>query len=89
MLHETDLAALFLGDLIVDMRRRGWTVITADEAFSDPINTAMPDVPYAYGTLIGSMAWEQGIDPPLSPMWMGTGTMTYLFQRSVLKDTAQ
>ncbi len=89
LLHETDLAALFLGDLIVEMRRRGWTVITADEAFADPISTAMPDVPYAYGTLIGSMAWEQGIDPPLSPMWMGTGTMTYLFQRSVLKDTAQ
>ncbi len=86
LLHETDLAALFLGDLVAEMRRRGWTIIDVDEAYADPINSAMPDVPYAYGTLIGSMAWEQDIAPPLSPTWMGTGTMTHLFETRVVKD---
>ncbi|MGB3738573.1 MAG: polysaccharide deacetylase family protein [Pontixanthobacter sp.] len=86
LLHETDLAALFLGDLVAEMRRRGWTIITADEAYEDPMNIAMPDVPYAYGTLIGSMAWEADIPPPLSPTWMGTGTMTHLFETRVVKD---
>ena len=86
LLHETDLAALFIGDLVDEMRRRGWTIISADEAFADPINIAMPDVPYASGTLIGSMAWEKNIQPPLSPYWIGTSTQNFLFARGVVKD---
>ena len=86
LLHETDLAALFLPDLVAEMRRRGWTIITADQAYADPMKTAMPDVPYAYGTLIGALAWERDIASPLSPTWMGTGTMTHLFEQHVVKE---
>lgn len=86
LLHETDLAALFLVDLVRELRRDGWTIISADEAFADPINQAMPDVPYSSGTLTGSMAWEKGIDPPLSPIWMSTAMMSWAFDRSVIKD---
>lgn len=91
LLHETDLAALFLVDLVAELRRDGWTIITADEAFADPINQAMPDVSYSSGTLIGSMAWEKGIDPPLSTIWMSTAMMSWAFERSVIKqaDTGQ
>lgn len=85
LLHETDLAALFLVDLVRELRRDGWTIISADEAFADPIHQAMPDVPYSSGTLIGSMAWEKGIDPPLSPIWMSTEMMSWVFERSVIK----
>ena len=56
------------------------------EAFADPINAAMPDVPYAYGTLIGSMAWEKNIDPPLSPLWISESVATLLFRQRVLKE---
>ncbi|MFC4292641.1 polysaccharide deacetylase family protein [Sphingorhabdus arenilitoris] len=86
LLHETDLAALFLPDLIAEMKRRGWAIISADEAFADPINKAMPDVPFAAGTLTGSMAWERDIAPPLSPLWMTVGVQKYLFEKQVLKD---
>ncbi|MEP2734954.1 MAG: polysaccharide deacetylase family protein [Erythrobacter sp.] len=86
LLHETDLAALFIEDFVAEAKRRGWTIITADEAFADPINTAMPDVPYSSGTLIGSMAWERDIDPPLSPVWMGTNAMNAVFERRVAKS---
>jgi peptidoglycan/xylan/chitin deacetylase (PgdA/CDA1 family) len=85
LLHETDLAALFLVDLVRELRRDGWTIISADEAFADPIREATPDVPYSSGTLIGSMAWEKGIDPPLSPIWMSTEMMSWAFERSVIK----
>ncbi|WP_230079954.1 polysaccharide deacetylase family protein [Alteripontixanthobacter maritimus] len=88
LLHETDLAAMFIGDLVTELRREGWTIITADEAFADPINTAMPDVPYSYGTLIGSMAWEQDIQPPFSPIWMSTDMASRIFERQVIKAQA-
>lgn len=85
LLHETDLAALFLPDLIAEMRKQGWQIISADEAYADPIATAQPDVPYAWGTLTGSMAWEKDVPAPLSPIWMSTGMMTYLFEARVIK----
>ena len=86
LMHETDLAALFLPDLIAEMRKHGWEIITADEAFADPINSAQPDVPYAWGTLTGAMAWEKDIEPPSWPIWMTTGMMTNLFETRVIKD---
>ncbi|MEW4449061.1 polysaccharide deacetylase family protein [Qipengyuania sp. JC766] len=85
LMHETDLAALYLPDLIAEMRKQGWTIIPVDEAYRDPISTAQPDVPYAWGTLTGSMAWEKDVPPPLSPDWMSTGMMTYLFETRVTK----
>jgi peptidoglycan-N-acetylglucosamine deacetylase len=86
LLHETDLAAMFIGDLVAELRLNGWTIISADEAFADPISKAMPDVDYSWGTLTGSMAWEKRIEPPLSPVWMTTGMMTYLFDKRVIKN---
>lgn len=87
LLHETDLAALFLVDLVAELRRDGWTIITADEAFADPeLRDAMPDVPYSWGTLTGAMAWEKDIDPPLSPIWMGTSMVSWLFETRVVKQ---
>lgn len=86
LMHETDLAALFLPDLIAEMRKQGWEIVTADEAFADAINQAEPDVPYAWGTLTGAMAWEKDVEPPLSPMWMSTSMMTHLFETRVIKS---
>ena len=90
LLHETDLAAMFIGDLAAELRRNGWTIITADEAFADPISRAMPDVPYAAGTLIGTMAWEKGIEPPVWPILITTSVADFMFeQRVVKKDVPQ
>lgn len=88
LLHETDLAALYIEDLVTELRSRGWTIITADEAYRDPLGKAFPDVPWAGGTLTGAMAWEKNIDPPLSPLWISESVATHLFQRRVLKETA-
>ncbi|QDH33952.1 polysaccharide deacetylase family protein [Porphyrobacter sp. YT40] len=85
LLHETDLAALFIGDLVAELRKDGWTIITADEAYADAeLAAAMPDVPYTSGTLTGMMAWERDIQPPLAPLWMGTEMMSWLFETKVL-----
>lgn len=84
LLHETDLAALFIADLVAELRAAGWEIVTADEAFADPIHTAMPDVPYAYGTLVGSIAWERDVKPPLSPIWMTRWMMDRVFETRVV-----
>jgi peptidoglycan/xylan/chitin deacetylase (PgdA/CDA1 family) len=86
LLHETDLAALFIGDLVDELRRHGWTIISADEAFADPIAAFEPDVPFAAGTLTGSIAWQNDVKPPLWPIWMGPALISFQFERRVLKE---
>lgn len=64
LLHESDLAALFIGDLAAGLRAAGWTIVTADEAYADPLSAAIPDVPSAQGTLTEALAWEKGLPEP-------------------------
>ena len=84
LLHETDIAALFIGDLIAELKRHGWKIITADEAFADPIRRLEPNVPYSGGTITGSVAWQNNIKPPLWPIWMSTGLVQFLFDQRVI-----
>jgi peptidoglycan-N-acetylglucosamine deacetylase len=64
VLHETDLAALYIADLVRALRADGWEIVTADEAYSDPISLLTPVVPSANGTLVELAAWEKGIPEP-------------------------
>jgi peptidoglycan/xylan/chitin deacetylase (PgdA/CDA1 family) len=64
LLHETDIAALFIGDLIDALRKDGWEIITPDQAYIDPIYESLPDVPWTNGTLTEQMAWEKKLPPP-------------------------
>ncbi|MCF6317934.1 MAG: polysaccharide deacetylase family protein [Proteobacteria bacterium] len=38
LLHEMDISALFIGDLVDELRKKGWKIITTDEAYTDPIS---------------------------------------------------
>jgi peptidoglycan/xylan/chitin deacetylase (PgdA/CDA1 family) len=87
LLHETDLAALWIDDLVAALRRAGWEIVSADEAFDDPINVLMPDVPSAQGTLTEALAWEKGLP---APRWYARNNTTLakqLFATRVLKET--
>ncbi len=86
LLHETDLAALFLPALVDALRKDGWEIITADEAYADPIARAAPDTPSAQGTRIEAMAWEKGLP---APRWYERENVTVanaLFAERVLKE---
>jgi len=37
LLHENEIAALFIGDLIDRIRAKGWKIISPTEAYTDPI----------------------------------------------------
>lgn len=44
LLHDNDITALFIKDLVVLLRERGCKIITPTEAYSDPLLTTAPDV---------------------------------------------
>jgi len=86
LLHETDLAALWIADLVAVLRTRGWEIVTADEAFADPLRTMMPDVPAAQGTLIEAIAWERGLPAPRWYERNNTTIANRLFAERVLHE---
>lgn len=61
LLHETDLAAMFVDDLAAALKADGWTIVTADEAYRDPIANMEPDVDFADGTRTQMLAAERNI----------------------------
>lgn len=86
LLHETDIAALFIPDLVAGLRAKGWAIVTADKAFADPLRDAMPDVPSAQGTLTEAMAWQKGLP---APRWYDRASPRVadpLFAERVLKE---
>ena len=66
LLHETDLAALYIDDLVAALRAKGWQIVTADEAYADPlsIEATRYDTPSAQGTLTEMLAWQKGLPAP-------------------------
>ena len=63
LLHETDLNALFIVDLVEGLRADGWTIVTMDEAYADPIAQIEPDTLYLGGGRIAALAAAGGRDP--------------------------
>jgi len=88
LLHETDIAALFIADLVAALRKDGWTIITADEAYADPIARLAPDVPSANGTLVELAAWEKGVPPPRWYERNNLDLANRLFSERVLHEKA-
>jgi peptidoglycan/xylan/chitin deacetylase (PgdA/CDA1 family) len=43
LMHENDLAAMYLGDLVARLRKNGWKIISPELAFRDPIASVEPD----------------------------------------------
>lgn len=44
LLHENDLAALYVDELVALLMEKGWKIISPAEAYTDPIATNIPDV---------------------------------------------
>ncbi len=61
LLHENDLAALFIGDLIKFLKHKGWQIISPEEAYQDPIANEVPDVLFNGQGRIGAIAYAKGM----------------------------
>lgn len=89
LLHEADVTALYVADLVAALRANGWTVITADEAFADPLAKMLPEVPSAQGTITEMLAWERGFPQPRSYARNNQALATAEFERRVLRKGSE
>lgn len=87
LLHETDLNALFIVDVARGLRRAGWTIIDADEAYRDPIAAREPDGWFTSGGRIAALAQETGRAPrDLIDPRTDEAVLTALFRARVTKE---
>lgn len=61
LLHENDLAALFIGDLIEHIRKQGWSVIAIEDAYKDPIDDTALVTDYRNAECITAIGVEKGL----------------------------
>jgi len=61
--HYNLLNGLFLNDVIVMFKSKGWEFIDALEAFQDPVFSAKPNILPAGESIIWSLAKEKGTIP--------------------------
>jgi peptidoglycan-N-acetylglucosamine deacetylase len=61
LLHENDVAALFIGDLVAALRKAGWTIISPDDAYQDPIAKIEPDTLFLGQGRVAAIARTQGV----------------------------
>ncbi|MEO0575014.1 MAG: polysaccharide deacetylase family protein [Pseudomonadota bacterium] len=63
LLHENDLAALFVDDLANALRTEGWEIVSALEAYQDPIADTLPDTLFLGQGRVAALAAESGMSP--------------------------
>ncbi|MFA0811429.1 polysaccharide deacetylase family protein [Microbulbifer epialgicus] len=79
LLHEMDISALFIGDLIEQLRGEGWEIISMEEAYQDPIAKYETEKPLKYNPgKIGEIALGKG---QRKGLWHYTLDESYLEQR--------
>ncbi len=85
LLHETDLAALFIADAVAALRADGWRIVPVDRAYRDPIAREAPDTSYLGGGRIAAIAAARGRPPrELVPPLNEEATIARLFNERVL-----
>lgn len=60
LLHENDLAALFIDDLVEALESRGWEIISADMAYQDPMAQQVPDTLFLGQGRVAALAHAGG-----------------------------
>ncbi|MBY5935258.1 polysaccharide deacetylase family protein [Tateyamaria omphalii] len=63
LLHENDLAALFVEDLAGALREDGWVIVPAIEAYTDEIARVRPDTQFNGQGRIAAIAHAAGVAP--------------------------
>src|SRR6185369_10967304 len=60
LVHFNLLNGLFLNDVIAMLKSKGWQAIDAEEAFTDPVFSAKPNILPAGESIVWSLAKEKG-----------------------------
>jgi peptidoglycan/xylan/chitin deacetylase (PgdA/CDA1 family) len=85
LLHETDLAALYIDDLVNALVEDGWQIISIDEAYADPIASIEPDTMFLGSGRVAAIAHTKGWLPAdLVHKRTDEDVLDLLFERQVL-----
>ncbi|MBM7068573.1 polysaccharide deacetylase family protein [Actibacterium sp. 188UL27-1] len=63
LLHENDLAALFISDLVAALRQDGWAIIPGAAAYEDEIAQTVPDTQFNGQGRVAALAHAGGMAP--------------------------
>lgn len=63
LLHETDLAGMYVDDLAAALRADGWEIIGIDEAYRDPIAASEPETWFLNAGRVAALAHLRGRQP--------------------------
>jgi peptidoglycan-N-acetylglucosamine deacetylase len=70
LLHETDINALCIGEVVRSLRAKNWKIITPDEAYSDPIaKTEPPSTTNLNQGRVHALAKAAGYAGPFFSKW--------------------
>jgi len=83
LLHETDLAALYIDELVAGLRQRGWRIVTADEAYADPIADEEPKTLLLGQGRVVALAIDRGYEGPKGLLEDEAGIEAELNRRGV------
>lgn len=86
LLHDTDLAAMYIDDLARALRADGWEIVIADTAYADPLAKMTPNPEFADGTILEMLAWDKDIH---GNRWFPRNNVTQarkLFATRVLRE---
>jgi peptidoglycan/xylan/chitin deacetylase (PgdA/CDA1 family) len=84
--HENDVQALFVGDLVRELRQRGWTIVSPDEAFADPIAAEAPETLHNGNGRVAALAAVRGMDRArLADRYHDEALLLRLFDERVVK----
>ncbi len=61
LVHENDLTAMYIDDLVAFLRENGWKIISPQEAYQDPIAKMAPDVLFNNQGRVAAIAHEKGV----------------------------
>ncbi|WP_052691985.1 polysaccharide deacetylase family protein [Teredinibacter purpureus] len=64
LLHENDLAALYVGQLQRFLKAKGWKIITPEAAYSDAIAHKVPEVLFHKQGRVAALARAKGVPEP-------------------------
>jgi len=69
LLHENDVAALFIGDVVERLRNDGWRIIGATEAYNALPALAQPETLIAANGRVAALARDRRFAEPLECAW--------------------
>jgi len=82
LLHENDLAALFLSDFIKFIKNKGWKIISIDEAYRNPIIDSSLKLLYDYESYLKKKRKEKGYNSKLYPDYFFEAQLRKRFNES-------